>query len=262
MKLTDVLNIEKNSIVSIVGAGGKTSLMFQLAEELREKGRVLVTTTTKIYVPPKWQYDYLVVGRKGCEFTFEDKDTLVKGSKEKLEIIKTGIWVYGEKINKDNKLTAISEKKLRGFVKFFDYILIEADGSKGKPLKGWRDDEPVINDLTTATIGVLSGQTLGLEINEENIHRTYSFLGKAIGNVSKEDLIEVIFKSQGMFKHSHGKRILCINQIDDENIYKINRDLISEIIKTNWKEKLLNQVIIGSAKKRNYLNMDLGGQDG
>lgn len=262
MKLTELLSIEKNSIISITGAGGKTSLMFQLAEELKEKGRVLVTTTTKIYVPPKGQYDYLVVGREGCEFTFKDENSLAKGSEEKVEHIKTGIWVYGEKINEDNKLTAVSEKKLRGFIKFFDYVLIEADGSKGKSLKGWKEDEPVISDLTTSTIGVLSGQTLGLKINEENIHRAYKFLGKAMGDVSKEDLIKVIFSSQGMFKHSHGKRMLYINQIDDEEIYMRNCGLISGIIRKNCELDFLNQVIIGSLKEGNYLNIDLGGQDG
>lgn len=262
MKITEILKIGKNSIVSIVGAGGKTSLMFRLAEELRKKGRVLVTTTTKIYVPNKEQYDYLVAEEEGCDFFLKDKDVLTHLGSEVENLKSTGIWVYGEKINGDNKLTAVSEKKLEQVIKLFDYVLIEADGSKGKPLKGWRKDEPIISSYTTCTIGVLSGRTLGLDIGEENIHRVNRFLGKAEGTVNVEDLMEVIFNPSGMFNYSKGKRVLYINQIDEEYVYKKNLDLISEIINENWKNGLLNQVIIGSTKNKNYINMDLGGQDG
>ena len=103
---------------------------------------------------------------------------------------------------------------------------------------------------------------MGLDIGEENIHRVNRFLGKAEGTVNVEDLMEVIFNPSGMFNYSKGKRVLYINQIDDEYVYKKNLDLISEIINENWKNGLLNQVIIGSTKNKNYINMDLGGQDG
>lgn len=262
MRITDVLNIDKNSIVSIVGAGGKTSLMFQLAEELKDKGRVLVTTTTKIYVPDKKHYDHLVVGDEQLEVHLNGNEPSTEELKQLGETEKSGIWVYGGSITKDNKLTAVNEEKLREFIKDFDYILIEADGSKGKPLKGWRADEPVISTHTTCTIGVLSGQTLGMEINEASIHRINGFLGKSQGFVDKEDLIEVIFNPNGMFNHSKGKRILYINQIDEEEIYNRSCDFISEIINMNCKLQLLNQIVMGSLKKRDYYNIDIGGPYG
>lgn len=262
MRITEILNIEKRSIVSIVGAGGKTSLMFQLAEELRAKGRVLVTTTTKIYVPKQEQYDYLVIGEDVENCFLRNNEGSILASSEAAEIKPKGIWVYGEKINEDNKLTAVSEEKLGKVMNCFDYVLIEADGSKGKLLKGWREDEPVIISHTTCTIGVLSGKALGMDINEENIHRVNKFLGGARGTVTEEDLMKVIFNPKGMFKHSTGKKILWINQIDDDLIYKRNFELISEIINKNWKSKLVNQVIIGSIKNGKYFDMDLGGQDG
>ena len=48
--LTKVFDIKKGDIITITGAGGKTSLMFSLARELSTLGRVLVTTTTKIFL--------------------------------------------------------------------------------------------------------------------------------------------------------------------------------------------------------------------
>ena len=53
-KLCDIIEYEKKKArtISVVGAGGKTTLIYRLAEELKEKGlRVLITTTTKMYVP-------------------------------------------------------------------------------------------------------------------------------------------------------------------------------------------------------------------
>ena len=50
-------------IISLVGAGGKTSLMFRLARELSEKGDpVLTTTTTRICAPGESQSDKVIVG--------------------------------------------------------------------------------------------------------------------------------------------------------------------------------------------------------
>ena len=44
-------NIDKKDIVAITGAGGKTSLIFFLAKKLAQFGKVLITTTTKMYKP-------------------------------------------------------------------------------------------------------------------------------------------------------------------------------------------------------------------
>ena len=57
--LDEILKIKKNDVISITGSGGKTSLMFYLANILKKKGSVLITTSTKIKVPEKDQVDEL-----------------------------------------------------------------------------------------------------------------------------------------------------------------------------------------------------------
>ena len=48
----DACGLSEGAVVSIVGAGGKTSLMFRLAREVRERGKsCLVTTSTRILIP-------------------------------------------------------------------------------------------------------------------------------------------------------------------------------------------------------------------
>ncbi len=50
--LIDILKLKSQGVISIIGAGGKTSLMFSLAKELSKSGKkVLTTTTTKIFMP-------------------------------------------------------------------------------------------------------------------------------------------------------------------------------------------------------------------
>ncbi|MDF2949885.1 MAG: yqeC, partial [Sedimentibacter sp.] len=47
--LEEIFNINTGDVVSIVGSGGKTSLLFKLAEELKNKYKVLVSTSAKIF---------------------------------------------------------------------------------------------------------------------------------------------------------------------------------------------------------------------
>ena len=46
------------------------------------------------------------------------------------------------------KINSYFTKEIEDAVKSFDYIILEADGSKCKPLKGWNNNEPVIYDET------------------------------------------------------------------------------------------------------------------
>ena len=49
--LSDIITIPPGSLISLVGAGGKTTTMYTLASELAAQGkRVVTTTTTNIYL--------------------------------------------------------------------------------------------------------------------------------------------------------------------------------------------------------------------
>ena len=60
--IRDVFKFNNGGVIAIVGAGGKTSLMFRLAEEFSNAGEtVLTTTTTKILVPETAQSKDVIV---------------------------------------------------------------------------------------------------------------------------------------------------------------------------------------------------------
>ncbi|PBH77305.1 hydroxylase, partial [Clostridioides difficile] len=124
MELSNI--IEKNEIITVVGAGGKTSLINYFANFYRDKLKVLLTTTTKIYVPN--DYDNIIITIDG---------TVIPS-------ICHGITVCGSYINNENKLVSIDSSILDEIVDQFDLVLIEGDGSKRKKLKGWNAKEPVV----------------------------------------------------------------------------------------------------------------------
>ena len=62
MLLRDALGVTPGEMVSLIGAGGKSTILFRLARELRDQGgKVMVTTTTKIFKPTKPHIDWLFI---------------------------------------------------------------------------------------------------------------------------------------------------------------------------------------------------------
>ena len=127
MLLTEALQIPPSArCICAVGAGGKTSLLYELAEEYRRKGkRVLLITTTKMYLP--------------------EKDGVLDGTaeeiKEKLE--RDGFAVAGG-VFSEEKMGPLPQAILDEVFSFADVVLVEADGSKRMPLKMPRQGEPVL----------------------------------------------------------------------------------------------------------------------
>lgn len=242
MELSKFINLSKGDIVSIVGAGGKTSLMFTLAEELRRDYKLLVTTTTKIFLPEKNQYDYMAIDLSNIRE--------IRYSNNK------GVYIYGSFINEDEKLVGISTELLDLECSFFDYVFVEADGSKGKPIKGWNKTEPVISRKTKKTIGVLSIESIGKNISDENVHRVDEFLNITNADkneaISIENMLSVIFHTDGIFKNSAGERILFINKVEDNEQIILAEELVNSIKIKNEKYMLIDKIIYGSLKKKVY----------
>lgn len=198
------LGIQPGDVVCFAGAGGKTSLMFRLAQEARELGlKVLVTTTTKILVPDADQYDGLDLS--GMLF--------LQGP-----VVAPGIYVAGLPTSLAGKMTGVHMDLLGSQRQRFDLVLIEADGAAQKPLKGWNSTEPVIPDFATKTIGILDIQTIGSIICEALVHRLEVFTDlaacKAGDPVTTRHLCRVVLHNKGLFSQSRGAEILYINKVE------------------------------------------------
>lgn len=116
--LKKCFDLQGKEIVSIVGSGGKTSLMWALAKTYRKEA-VLVSTTTKIGFPQRQLYDYFYTNHF-----------------EKITPNICGITLAGTAINNQTKLTMPAMTSFQTLFQHFTKVFLEADGSKQRPLKG------------------------------------------------------------------------------------------------------------------------------
>ncbi len=176
MGLSSVLKIERG-VTAIIGGGGKTTLMYALAEELRKEGSVIVCTSTHIRVPDRYP---LVTGdaeavRKALEeyevicagtYAQEGKnpmDDRVPGSAG--TFAEEGAQGSGNMAAAMRKLTS-SAASFAEMAELADFVLVEADGSKGLPLKAHAAHEPVIPDVAGRVILVVGADGFGKPVRE------------------------------------------------------------------------------------------------
>lgn len=216
--LIRALGLEQARLISLCGAGGKTTLMFCLAREFVAAGeRVLVTTTTKIARDE-------AEGRLAFAATSTEQvlskacQLLPEGGAEPAG----AVIAYSEVSADVRKLIGFAPELVDELAQAgrFDRILVEADGSARKPLKAPAAHEPVIPSATQAVIIVAGLSGLGLPLSEDTLFRAiiWSRLsGLALGApVSAESLARCVIHPDGLARGRPAKAqtILFLNQAD------------------------------------------------
>lgn len=227
-EMTEWLNINKGSVVSVVGCGGKTTLVQKLSRVMSEHMKVGVAASTKMYIPEQSVYSDMFI-RHQHECT-ED-------------VTAPGIYYFSDE-TVPGKLHGLGAYMTAQAKAFMDVIMIEADGSRMRPLKGWAPYEPVIVEDTTLTIGVMNLKTLGMRASDEIVHRMPEFeklTGIKAGEIVKtEHLCAMVNSPLGMFKYSKTRKVLLINHVDSPEAYSQAVDFV----KNN--ELNVDAVFIGS----------------
>jgi probable selenium-dependent hydroxylase accessory protein YqeC len=196
MNIIDAFDVKPDGheLICLVGAGGKTTTMFSLAQELKSCGKsVLVTTTTNIYYPSASECDEVVIDGSA--------DTNILKHAQPGRIIGLG----GD-IIKGRKLSGIDREIIAKLheEKRFDCILVECDGAKRKPIKAPAAYEPVVPDNATKAIGVIGLDAVGNPITDDYVHRLEQFCAvvqRRPGEmIDVEAVVELIGSAQGLFK--------------------------------------------------------------
>ena len=139
--LRNALQIERRpELVALVGGGGKTSLMFALASEL--PGRRVVTTTTRI-------------------FAAQMKHAPVVLSGHDLSRLGTALATHGYclvigRVDGDKALGVEPDLPAQLLARpDVDYVIVEADGSRMRPVKVPAAHEPVmpLGDFSVGATG-------------------------------------------------------------------------------------------------------------
>ena len=217
-------------VVSLVGAGGKTSTMYDLAGELADRGaRVLVTTSTHIFKPD--QYETVVLPRLSGLFG-QDKPDQQKYRLEEGRILAAGKRT--EKEGGEGKLCMPDdlgeETVMEMLLSRFDVILIEADGSKCLPVKVPCSAEPVLIPQTGLVVACAGLTALG-ETFESSCFR-FSTHGpwlkrNASDRIEPEDLALILMDERGSRKGAGGRYYrIILNQADTERERRLSEMVV------------------------------------
>ena len=166
LKLHSALGVIPGDIVAFAGAGGKSGSILAIANDLAEDGKkVLVAPTTKMFLDETEKIGPLVTSedleelRRRVEEAFSDAGAVVAGS---------GL-LSGERIG------GVEPAWIQPLATLADVVLVEADGSRRRPLKGTADHEPLLPDAATLVVAVGSIRSLGTPVDEEHVHRPEVF---------------------------------------------------------------------------------------
>ena len=191
--------------IAVVGGGGKTTLLCRMAETgIRP---LILTTTTRVQRP------------------FPLKNLQIHDSPGYPDRTQTArvpvLWVNGRNAAGDKWLAPPAEEMERLLARPGDRrVVIEADGSKGRPIKAPGPGEPVIPGNTSLVIAVIGMAGFGRIADESTVHRIerYSDLtGAPTGSrIEEASLISLLGHPAGIFSGAplKARRLVLLNQVD------------------------------------------------
>jgi probable selenium-dependent hydroxylase accessory protein YqeC len=180
--------------VALIGGGGKTTLMFALAHAAVAAGRRVVTTTTTRILPPGPAESPRLL-------------TLADGAlapRLRTALAETAHVTVAAALDVDaGKLSGLAPGDVDAIVAggLADLVLVEADGSAGRPLKAHAAHEPVIPASTDLVVAVVGAAAVGAPLDGAHVHRAPLFagrLGRPMGTtVGPDDVVAILYHPEG-----------------------------------------------------------------
>lgn len=225
-----ILNAKWPRVVTIIGGGGKTSLMYYLLTLLKNLDcSVIAATTTKLSSQYRSGHSFVEIKTIADGYQAIEK---VRGVPELATLI------YGPDSHGSGKMLGISGDRIdqlaargRDIV-----IVVEGDGSAGKSLKGHLDSEPVIPKASSIVIVVIGIDSVGVKLTCQHVHRPER-VSELIGSIP-ESLITTAMITQLLF-HPQGYLHNCPKQ--SEIVFFINK--VESINEQTEAEKLAIQIL-------------------
>ncbi len=233
----------KNGVISFVGSGGKTTALFQLAKQiyqLRITDYVFATATTHLGA---WQTK------------FADRHIAVKDRKDLQGVPNEGVVLLTGATDGE-RTQPIAESVLTWLYEYSNKqnipLLIEADGSRQKPLKAPAEHEPPIPEFTDTIIYVVGLNAIGKPLNDEHVHRPEIFSQltnlEINESITSESIIKALTHSQGGLKNipRHAKKIALLNQADTSELQSVGGSMAKQLLNH------FDSVLVGSLQQGNF----------
>lgn len=212
MKLHEVMRLHEPFRVAVVGAGGKTSTLWRLAEGL--SGKVVITTTTHLGL------DQIEKAEQQIFIELEDDLSTIDWLHSSKIISLTGPAMDGHRLR---SLSSEQIDRLSQISKDHNFsILIEADGARMLPLKAPDEHEPVIPGWVDAVIVLAGMSALEKPLDDKSVFRVKEFStlsGIPEGEpITAEGIGRVLGNPNGGLKGipEKARRILVLNQAENQ----------------------------------------------
>ena len=191
---------EKGHVIALVGAGGKTTLMYELARECCRRGyRTAVTTTTRILRP---EHCPACRTLEECREQWNRREYAVWGSERE-----------------NGKLGALEAEDFRRLMEQTDQLLVEADGARRMACKVPTAHEPVIPAEADIVIGVMGLDVLGRSIADACFRpqEVAALLDCGVGHILAPEDMVAILRSEAGTRKGVGDRAyyIALNKCDD-----------------------------------------------
>jgi probable selenium-dependent hydroxylase accessory protein YqeC len=196
--LCDLIDLPTYPLITIVGAGGKTTTMYTLASELAQRGkRVITTTTTQIFYPEPGETDALIVAA-GTPLLFQNIRAAWQHQHR--------ITVAGTFLRTDKLAGLQPEQPYELLMKSgADAVIVEADGARHRMIKAPAEYEPAIPLQTNVALLMISAEAIDQPLSAEIAHRpeqVATVTGINVGDVLSPAVIaRLITSEQGALKH-------------------------------------------------------------
>lgn len=162
--LLTALNFTRETCAAIVGAGGKTTLLFSLARS---------------FSPPVWLATTAHLSQEQCSWS--DRHVIVTDPAQNLDAgeFSSRLTLFSGPLTQSERVASVPESFLLRLAESAAQnhipLLIEADGARTRLLKAPKEHEPPIPNFVNAVIVVANLKALGKPLSEESVYNPTGF---------------------------------------------------------------------------------------
>lgn len=248
MELRQALELQTPAMITLVGAGGKTTTLFRLAAEGLAAGwRVISTTTTHIFEPLMTESRLIIIEA--------DAATAVAAASQHVQRYRHVTVAAG----REEKSDAFGRRRLIGLAPdtvdqlrtCADLILVEGDGARGHSFKIPAEHEPVVPVSSDLFMVVVGADAIGVSFDSNVLHRSDLFAswlhhqrGLSPGEeraLSVALLARLLTRPDVSLKGrpAGARPVLLINKVEDEDTRRTARQLAATVMALGGYERVL-----------------------